>query len=262
MDFSLFVTGLPNVVHSLAVKNQTPSSTPPHNLQLALHKMPQIWQLIVLPQLGEAEHVHAWLQLNLDGRLHFAEHLLVITNQRLLHFDAVRTNQGMQQSELVEYLYRAGLSLSHYDHAGVGNIELLDGDVRKAHWFYTLANNTASTRFIKQFELQMHSVLSGKASLAEIVAACPTCQSPLSAEEECPQCSRNLDIPPSTWTLFRLWRFAKPYQWQLLAGFLLMLASTAATLVPPYLTIPLMDKVLIPYQNGAPIDIGFVTLLL
>jgi ATP-binding cassette subfamily B protein len=41
-----------------------------------------------------------------------------------------------------------------------------------------------------------------------------------------------------------------------------MLASTAATLVPPYLTMPLMDKVLIPYQNGAPIDFVTVAWLL
>ena len=41
-----------------------------------------------------------------------------------------------------------------------------------------------------------------------------------------------------------------------------MLASTAATLVPPYLTMPLMDKVLIPFQNGEPIDPGMVALLL
>ena len=41
-----------------------------------------------------------------------------------------------------------------------------------------------------------------------------------------------------------------------------MLASTAATLVPPYLTMPLMDKVLIPYENGLPIDTGMVKLLL
>jgi ATP-binding cassette subfamily B protein len=54
--------------------------------------------------------------------------------------------------------------------------------------------------------------------------------------------------------LFKLWRFARPYQWQLLLGFVLTLASTAATLVPPYLTMPLMDDVLIPYQNGKPID--------
>jgi ATP-binding cassette subfamily B protein len=60
--------------------------------------------------------------------------------------------------------------------------------------------------------------------------------------------------PPSTWTLFKLWRFARPYQGQLLLGFVLTLASTAATLVPPYLTMPLMDDVLIPYQNGKSID--------
>ena len=38
--------------------------------------------------------------------------------------------------------------------------------------------------------------------------------------------------PPSTWTLFRLWRFAKPYKWRLLAGFLLTLGSTAADAGP------------------------------
>ena len=59
--------------------------------------------------------------------------------------------------------------------------------------------------------------------------------------DECPTCAREIHTPPSTWTLFRLWRFARPYKGQLLAGFLLTLASTAATLVPPYLTMPLMD---------------------
>jgi ATP-binding cassette subfamily B protein len=59
--------------------------------------------------------------------------------------------------------------------------------------------------------------------------------------------------------LLKLWRFAKPYQWQLLMGFLLTLASTAATLVPPYLTMPLMDDVLIPYQNGKDIDTVLVS---
>ncbi|MDP5009335.1 MAG: ABC transporter ATP-binding protein/permease, partial [Glaciimonas sp.] len=38
------------------------------------------------------------------------------------------------------------------------------------------------------------------------------------------------------------------------------LLSTAATLVPPYLTRPLMDNVLIPYQNGVAIDPNLVTL--
>jgi ATP-binding cassette subfamily B protein len=80
--------------------------------------------------------------------------------------------------------------------------------------------------------------------------------------DECPICAREVHTPPSTSTLFRLWRFARPYRGQLLAGFLLTLATTAANLVPPYLSMPLMDEVLIPYQNGAPIDSGLVALYL
>jgi ATP-binding cassette subfamily B protein len=84
---------------------------------------------------------------------------------------------------------------------------------------------------------------------------CPVCQNVVDAsDEECPVCLEKDQAPTSTWTLFKLWRFAKPYQGQLLLGFVLTLASTAATLVPPYLTMPLMDEVLIPYQNGKPID--------
>src|SRR5690606_39921732 len=84
---------------------------------------------------------------------------------------------------------------------------------------------------------------------------CPVCQSLLPADAEaCAICPPPAPEVPSTWVLLRLWRFARPYRWQLLTGFLLTLASTAATLVPPYLTIPLMDEVLIPYQNGVPID--------
>jgi ATP-binding cassette subfamily B protein len=78
-------------------------------------------------------------------------------------------------------------------------------------------------------------------------------------EEECAVCLEKGQAPTSKWTLLKLWRFAKPYQWQLLMGFLLTLASTAATLVPPYLTMPLMDDVLIPYQNGKDIDTVLVS---
>ena len=53
-------------------------------------------------------------------------------------------------------------------------------------------------------------------------------------------------------------RFARAHLPLILLGFLLTLASTAAGLVPPYLTMPLMDDVLIPYQNGTGGDFGLV----
>ncbi len=45
-------------------------------------------------------------------------------------------------------------------------------------------------------------------------------------------------------------------------GFLLTVAGTAASLVPPYLTMPLIDEVLIPYSQGQPHDPTLVYWLL
>ena len=90
-------------------------------------------------------------------------------------------------------------------------------------------------------------------------AVCPSCKAPLEPDqEECPVCTKVVHTPPSTWTLLRLWRFAQPYRGQLLLGFILMLLGTAASQVPPYLTIPLVDEVLIPYQNGQQIPLSTV----
>jgi len=251
-----------NVVHSVAVNKQI---SLPNSTSKALPKtwnLPSIWAPIVQPEIISVEEdLHAWLEINLDARLNFTKHLLVITNKRLLYFDDIQSQHGAQPA--AEYPYRTSLKLSHHDHAGVAKIELFDEDVHLANWCYTLANESSSARFIKQFELQVASFISGQSTITEPSELSPKCTYQLESDEDkYPQCSRNIDTPPSTWTLFRLWRFAKPYRWQLLAGFVLMLISTAATLVPPYLTIPLMDKVLIPYQNGSPIDINLVTLLL
>ncbi len=218
--------------------------------------LPVAWQARAETLLNDSEKIIVWLEINLDASLHFKKCLLVATNQRLVSFNSLQAIEA-------EYPYKAGLKLQHQDHAGVGNLELFDENIRLAHWYYTLVYDSAAARFIEQFKQQLESVVSGKPVVPEIIEFCPNCRAPLASDQdECQQCSSAIDTPPSTWTLFRLWRFAKPYQWQLLAGFLLMLASTAATLVPPYLTIPLMDKVLIPYQNGAPIDINMVAWLL
>ena len=242
------------VVNSAAVNKQIQLSNS------APKPLPDDWQTNVSAQLMSAETLTGWLEINLDNKLHFKKSLLVITNQRLLHIELQALDSAAQS---IEFQYGANLKLEYRDHAGVGKIELFEQEKRIAYWFLTLENNTAALRFVKQFAQQITSIVSGQAISIEPTEPCPKCQFPMTADQdECPQCSRTLDAPPSTWTLFRLWRFAKPYQWQLLAGFLLMLASTAATLVPPYLTIPLMDKVLIPYQNGVPIDKGMVSLLL
>ncbi|PHV12261.1 cyanophycin metabolism-associated ABC transporter [Chitinimonas sp. BJB300] len=208
------------------------------------HPLPDTWQVDAAAQLGADEELVSWAEQDLDNRLHFGTGLLLLTNQRLLSKPAGQTGW-------LNFPFRAGLVLSQHDHAGVAALELHDSTGRLALWRYTLANSPAALRLIDQFQQQLQSVLTGDPVQPPKKNLCPKCKGELNADtEECPVCSREIHQPPSTWTLLRLWRFAKPYQGQLLAGFLLMLGSTAATLVAPYLTMPLMDKVLIPFQNG------------
>jgi ATP-binding cassette subfamily B protein len=222
---------------------------------LASPIFPDVWQTTVPAHLHDAEQIHAWLEINLDASLHFQKSLLLVTGKRLLCVNPdIKTSPD-------EFPFRATLRLVQHDHAGVGSLTLTDGDQRIAQWRYTLALDATAQRFIKQYQRQLASFVSGAPVSPDTADTCGKCGAVL-IHEQCPLCDTDEEAPPSTWTLLRLWRFAQPYRWQLLSGFLLMLASTAATLVPPYLTMPLMDKVLIPYQNGAPIDTATVTWLL
>ncbi len=214
--------------------------------------LPAPWADRIPGQLAPDETIEAWLETDLDPRLQFTPGLLIVTNQRLL---AWRTLDGPAQS----WQLAAGQKLQHHDHAGVGQLELVDSAGRLAFWRYTLSRNLAALRLINEFDLQRDSRVSGQLVLRSTDDICPKCRTTLPPDEdECPACNRETAAAPSTWTLFRLWRFARPYRWQLLSGFLLTLASTAATLVPPYLTMPLMDEILIPFQNGQAIDWSLV----
>lgn len=198
--------------------------------------------------LRPSENALAALEVDLNARLRFGAGKLVITDQRLLTRFPDET--GWQAWDL-----RPGLALSHHDHAGVGTLELRDEQGQLAVWRFTLGQNPAALRLLAQFE----QALAGHAAPGAQPVPAPD---PIGPDADDSADDAAEDKPPSTWTLFRLWRFARPYQGQLLLAFLLTLAATAATLVPPYLTMPLMDKVLIPFQNGQQIDTGYVTLLL
>ena len=185
--------------------------------------LPSRWAAEVEALLLAGERTQAWLEIDLDTRLHFSAGLVIVTDKRLV----ARAPGAAQWSD---WPLRAGLRLNHADHAGVGTLELVDANGRLANWRYTLARNLAALRVINEFDLHRDSIVSGQPVLRSTDDICPKCKAPLPpGEDECPICSHETTAPPSTWTLFRLARFAKPYKWQLLAGFLLTLASTGAT---------------------------------
>jgi ATP-binding cassette subfamily B protein len=225
---------------------------PNPSLALAASFLPDDWQAEVAKKLAPGENVLAGVEVDLDAKLRFTKGLVVVTDRRLLA-------RSPGESQWCDWLLRAGLELHHHDHAGVGHLELVDAEGLLAAWRFTLGQNLQAIRLVDQFRDQCQSVVSGVPVLPPEQDTCPSCKAPLEPEqEECPICTKVLYTPPSTWTLLRLGRFAKPYQGSLLLGFLLMLASTAAHMIPPYLTMPLLDNVLIPYQNGQKIDNSLV----
>lgn len=225
---------------------------------LSLPGIAEVWQTAVQSVLQPQENVSAWLEVDLDGKLFFAKNLVILTDQRVLSCSAM-------EKKWQSWPLSPDLSLNLSDHAGVGTLSLDSPTAQLAVWRFTLGLQPAAVRWASQFENQKRQLSGQGTSLQHklSVSVCPVCQAVIREDEDdCPQCGREDLAPPSTWTLLKLWRFAKPYKKSLFAGFLLTLASTAATLVPPYLTMPLMDEVLIPYQNGVAIDSGLVALYL
>ena len=224
----------------------------------SLERLPSEWRRSIAETLNANESVIAVLELDLNNQLHFAKGLVCLTNQGL-----ITSKEG--SASWMRWPFSEDLKLQLHDHAGVANLELLNQTGRLANWRFTLAQNPVANRLLQHFQVELAKSL-GKfnAELAEnSQPLCPICWVPLPPDQdECPACSSENLKPPSTWTLLRLWRFAKPYKGQLFAGFALTLASTAATLVPPYLTMPLMDDILLPYQTGQAIDVNITLLYL
>jgi ATP-binding cassette subfamily B protein len=222
--------------------------------ELSHTELPEVWRAEVQQQLSNGENVSSALEVDLDARLHFSKGLVLVTERRIM---ARAPGETVWQS----WPYGQDLTLKLHDHAGVGHLELFNQQGRLANWRFTLGQNLLAIRLSEKFAALRESFVSGQPLVQGEEHICPSCKAPLEPDQdECPICTKVVYTPPSTWTLFRLWRFAAPYKWPLLAGFLLMLASTAAHMIPPYLTIPLMDNVLIPYQNGAPVDSDKVSL--
>jgi len=236
--------------------------------------LPAEWRREIGVRLPEAVPlpVLAWAEFDLDARLHFDRGLLVLTPSRLWFL-------ATDGAEPVSFPLAAGSRLELNDHGGVGALQLCDDRGRVATWRFTLARMAAVQRFAERFEREGETQEREAPGPAESKRRHPggaahgrddvglprgrARETEAAMDEAKGDAGRPAaDERPSTGTLFRIWRFARPYRHRLLAGFLLTLASTGATLVPPYLTMPLMDEVLIPFQNGVPIDPALVSMYL
>ena len=236
-----------------------------HQFQSTVHNLSQVWQARVKEKLPDLSNVSGWLEVDLNRELYFAKSLLLLTPSHLFSLESTdEKDWSVQQWPLLP-----NMQMTIRDYAGAGTLELSNPDKSICIWRFTLGLNEqvrAFAGFFTQAVIQSSlfntdppAALTHLASESQSVESTSPSPNALVTSDEAPALS---PPPGGNWGVFRLWRFAHPYRWQLFLGFVLTLTSTAATLVPPYLTMPLMDDVLIPFQNGQPIDIQLVSLYL
>lgn len=198
-------------------------------------RLPADFRGIVETQLAADESPLSWFELDLNNNLRYARGLLVLTNRRLLAVDSAEMD-GRNAPE--------GLSLQSFplttiqnmrvkEQTGLGILEICDTENLPKEWRFTIGRASLAHHFVSRFE----QLRQGKPASGDLAA----------------ELSKTADSNGKTskdkselGALCRLAGFALPHKWILLLGFSLMVVGTIASLIPPYLTKPLIDNVLVP----------------
>jgi ATP-binding cassette subfamily B protein len=195
----------------------------------------------------------ACFEPDLDQYLQYGEGMVVLTDRRVLAHAS--NNFGKHPDDgWRSWTLAPDVALRATEHGGAGTLELVGTSGRLAHWPYTARRAAAAQKLVQRFVTWRASATGAS---VPAMSVCPSCGAATPDGGRCATCAAG-PSKPSTSALWRLFKFARPNGGMVIIGFAFTLASTAAGLVPPYLTMPLLDKVLIPHQNGKPADFHLV----
>jgi ATP-binding cassette subfamily B protein len=205
-------------------------------------------------EAGEAPR--ATFTHDLERNLRYATGTLTVTNRRLIHemspSETVRTAPQSAARPAESWRLTEDMTLTACAYTGVGELELRTSDRLLARFHYTIGRYADACAFAETFRELVARSAAGEADDAPELAFNGS-SSAGTLDGSADESSQTI-----THSLGRLIRFAKPWKGLFLLSFVLSLASTAAGLIPPYLTMPLIDKILIPYQHGAQINKSIV----
>jgi ATP-binding cassette subfamily B protein len=212
----------------------------------AVPELPPTWRQTLAGRLAEDEVVLAWFEPDLEPNLQYRPGLVVLTDRRLLSGTPASGRDGVWTWR--EWPLENVLALQTRERAGLGQIDAIGPEGRLHHWRYTAARARAAQRLARRFESYRRE---GALTDDRTETVCPGCGEVLRGElPECPRCQASSAAVSPASALRRLLLFARKRAGMLLLGFVLTVAGTAAGLIPPYLTQPLIDDVLIPRQSG------------
>jgi len=225
---------------------------PPSDSGIAPHRPPERFVL------EEGERAVAACRFDLDADLTFTDGWIVLTDRRLLadapasadHVGATAANGVWAWP--IDGATRFDVRLRN----AVGRIELSQAGDVVARWLFTPARAKGVHALEDAFDERGSA---GRVAGTSVPSADEESQ-PRPASARAADEDDGLPQPgAASWrALFRLVLFARPHAGMAVLGTVLSLVGTAAALVPPYLTMPLVDRVLIPRQSGAAVPFSIV----
>ena len=190
-------------------------------------------------RLETGERVMARFQVDLDQRLQFQKGLLVLTNRRLLCFEENQAGpQPFQDWALGEI---AGLSMEEMGATAALHLTATAASGNR-HWRFTAGLVKEADTFVACFLEQQRALDGGVPS---------TMAEPMEAEGDNEGLGFTDLMPDVTHgnPLLRLLKFSRPWLRLIVLGLLLTIAATSASLLTPWITGVLVDKLLIPLQT-------------
>jgi ATP-binding cassette, subfamily B, bacterial len=191
------------------------------------------------------EKVLAFVVLDINSQRLFDDILLALTGSRLIEHQ--RKDNQVRVWDLDDHH-----ALRSTVFSGLGNLVFLEGQQPLASWSFTAAKAPEVSRLVITTNAAAQSRRDRQklGELANRQTTCPSCGATLSSDNPiCLNCNPAA-APAPTKSLLRLMRFTTHRLGILVLGVVLTLLATVAGLIWPYLTMPLIDKVLIPWQNG------------
>ena len=195
----------------------------------------EAWQKIE-SELRSGEAVLSSFAPDLNDRFDYADGLIVLTSHRLLSVQANGSPVEGAATPVRSWPLSEVATLRARDRSGLGVLEA-DGTAGAmlADWRYTAARTTEAHKLVERFA----AFRRGEGCADDEEADRPAAE---------PHKRRKGGV--NTLALFRLLRFARARKGLVLLGFLLTLATTGVSLIPPYLTMPLVNDFFVPFQSG------------
>ena len=192
------------------------------------------------------ENVLASCRFDLDSAGRFASGRILLTDGRLIADDPATGDVGRPPRV---WPLDDACHLATRLRVSFGRLELLRHGQAEAAWQFTSARAAAVQSLAEVWEARKEP----RASVEASVAPEPVAPLPRWLDDEDGGGDRGSWRP-----LVRVLGFARAHAGVAILGCLLSLASTAMALVPPYVTMPLVDKVLIPRQSGQDVPFQLV----